>query len=605
MSRLTTINSIQVAMSLIANIALLLNMTRRLSFAIAQSITIVGWSISSFLLISLVAVASSSTSGFRLLPPENHALTQAFYYGMMAAGLYFIISVLMIMTVVGAWRGHYPKQFRLTMAQRTLMLQTIGFMMYLLLGALIFRYIEDWEYLDAVYWADFTLLTIGIGSDFVPKTHLGRSLLFPFAFGGIITVGLVIGSIRSLVLERGREKLQARFVEKKREKTLASLDHDNRTITVSWFKTYRFTEKGLTEDQRREQEFTIMRKIQSEATARHRWMSLAISTTAAFLLWIVGAAIFAQAEKPQGWTYFSALYFSYTSLLTIGYGDLQPTSNSGKPFFVFWTLLAIPTLTITISHMGDTVIKAFSNLTIWAGTITILPGEIGFKESLRQALHQITKGGEVGSDELRMDRPPGFLPHSEKMDDIVNSKREELEKTFLDRMAKHVEDEELDEAEKASAEGKIEERDQHLYFYVLMRELRAVMQDVMADTSKKYSYRDWAWYLKLIGQDEADPNLHRRPQVQPATGHRKDFGAADSGDDKQKWSWLGIRSPLMGTKSEPEWLAERLGNTLEQELKRIRRGGPASKIPISLDDLLKRRKEGSDCSDQDESKKSQ
>jgi potassium channel subfamily K len=210
-----------------ANMALLLNMARRLSFAIAQSLTIVGWFMSSFLLIGLVGAAN--TSAFRLLPHESHALTQAFYYAIIAAGIYCIISILMIATVYGAYRGHYEKEFRLTMSQRTLMLQTIGFMMYLLLGACIFKYIEGWEFLDAVYWADFTLLTIGVGDDFTPKTHLGRSLLFPFAIGGIVTVGLVIGSIRSLVLERGKKKMEARFTEKRRQKIISRLD-DKRTI---------------------------------------------------------------------------------------------------------------------------------------------------------------------------------------------------------------------------------------------------------------------------------------------------------------------------------------------------------------------------------------
>ena len=63
---------------------------------------------------------------------------------------------------------------------------------------------------------------------------------------------------------------------------------------------------------------------------------------------VVRRCQFPVCEREQSWTYFTALYFSYTSLLTIGYGELQPTSNGGKPFFVLWTLLAVPTLTIFI-----------------------------------------------------------------------------------------------------------------------------------------------------------------------------------------------------------------------------------------------------------------
>ncbi len=91
--------------------------------------------------------------------------------------------------------------------------------------------------------------------------------------------------------------------------------------------------------------------------------------------WTIGALVFFYAERNQGWSYFDSLYFAYTSLLTIGYGDFQPISNSGKPFFVFWSLLAIPTLTILISDMGDTVVKAVKDLTIWLGEVTVLPSD--------------------------------------------------------------------------------------------------------------------------------------------------------------------------------------------------------------------------------------
>jgi potassium channel subfamily K len=95
-----------------------------------------------------------------------------------------MVATMMLVTVYGAYAGHYDKEFQLTMSQRTLMLQTISFLVYLLLGALVYSHIEGWAYLDAVYWADFTLLTVGIG-DYSPATHLGRGLLFPFAIGGI------------------------------------------------------------------------------------------------------------------------------------------------------------------------------------------------------------------------------------------------------------------------------------------------------------------------------------------------------------------------------------------------------------------------------------
>jgi potassium channel subfamily K, other eukaryote len=127
--------------------------------------------------------------------PSSYEFTQAFYYAIFSACLYFFVATVMMVTVVGYYKGHYNREFNLTVSERTLMLQTIGFLFYLLCGAGVYARIEGWEYLDAVYWADYTLLTVGIG-DIVPKTDIGRILLFPFAIGGITILGLIVCSVR-------------------------------------------------------------------------------------------------------------------------------------------------------------------------------------------------------------------------------------------------------------------------------------------------------------------------------------------------------------------------------------------------------------------------
>src|SRR3954451_4063994 len=99
------------------------------------------------------------------------------------------------------------------------------------------------------------------------------------------------------------------------------------------------------------------------------------------ILWCVGAIVFWQCEhNTQGMTYFQALYFCYVSLLTVGYGDLSPKSNAGKPFFVVWSLIAVPTMTILISDMGDTIISSFKRGTFKLADFTVLPKEALFRE---------------------------------------------------------------------------------------------------------------------------------------------------------------------------------------------------------------------------------
>ena len=552
-------------------------MARRLAFSIAQPITIIGWYLASILLIGDLTAIIHIVK----VPGERRALTQAFYYAIFACALYFIIASLMVYTVYGAWKGHYSKEFKLSMSQRTLMLQTISFMIYMVGGAGVYAKVEGWMFLDALYFTNYTLLTVGIG-DYAPSTHLGRGLLFPYAIGGIIILGLVIGSIRTLVLERGKKKIGSRILEKQRRAHLEKMMKNKAHHLTPIESKQQAREMGMSEQQRREEEFQVMRKIQEKASANQKWQALLISGSAWLFLWFIGALIFYFAEYEQGWSYFGSLYFAYTTLLTIGYGDYKPFSNSGKAFFVFWSLLAVPTLTILISNMGDTVIKGIRDLTLWLGEFTVLPGEESVRRRLKQILGRAT--------------PKKILPrgtHSKGQSDGLRGDKKEVDAeqappgngAFMgDAEAEDVEKEELTEAGEARLRGDKLGEDIHEYHYLLAQEVRNVMRHVNESPPRKYTYKEWAWFLKLMGEDESNPESHRRAPVQVNNARNKDAdiggGVAGKGKDEpmKEWSWLGNRSPLMGETDEAEWVLERLTATLEEELKkqheaRVKDGG--------------------------------
>jgi potassium channel subfamily K len=95
--------------------------------------------------------------------------------------------------------------------------------------------------------------------------------------------------------------------------------------------------------------FNAMRDIQAHTRKFKQYYSLSFSVLAFGILWCVGALVFYYAERrQQNMSYFESLYFCYVSLLSIGYGDFAPKSNAGKPFFVVWSLVAVPTMTILV-----------------------------------------------------------------------------------------------------------------------------------------------------------------------------------------------------------------------------------------------------------------
>lgn len=82
-------------------------------------------------------------------------------------------------------------------------------------GAALFYGIENFTFSESVYFVDITVTTVGFGDNgpppinivvmaVVPHNNIGRALVMPYAIIGILILGLVVSSIRTVVIERSR-----------------------------------------------------------------------------------------------------------------------------------------------------------------------------------------------------------------------------------------------------------------------------------------------------------------------------------------------------------------------------------------------------------------
>ena len=286
-------------------------MTNRLRYNISGPITIAGFSISGWVDVALVAAASQHLP---LDASANETYSQAFYYAAFSGGIYVILSMMLSVTAWGIWFRGYANQFKLSISQRSLMLQTILFLAYVLCAGGVYQAIEDWSFLDSTYFAVVTLFTIGFG-DFTPETHLGKSLFFPMSIGGILFVGVIIANIRTLVLESGSVKISTRLVEKARYKAIKSGKPEEGILKLRG--VHKRNTSADNELKRRENEFNAMRAIQKEAAQNNRYFALSFSLVAFMILWFVGAVCFWKAESGsiggENWSYFDSLYFVSSS----------------------------------------------------------------------------------------------------------------------------------------------------------------------------------------------------------------------------------------------------------------------------------------------------
>ena len=103
------------------------------------------------------------------------------------------------------------------------------------------------------------------------------------------------------------------------------------------------------------------------------------------------------------------------------------------------------------------------------------------------------------------------------------------------------------------------------YHLTLIEEIGLVMQHLKSHPPRKYTFQEWAWYLRLIGEDESDAAKHRKPHA-----HLRSSKDELEGKERAKWSWVGSRSPLMSSQEEAEWILERLIETLTDELRGVK-----------------------------------
>lgn len=64
----------------------------------------------------------------------------------------------------------------------------------LLLGTLVYSWLEGWSYLDSLYFSVISLATIGYG-DFVPTTDFSRAFTIIYVINGIVILPAIFDRI--------------------------------------------------------------------------------------------------------------------------------------------------------------------------------------------------------------------------------------------------------------------------------------------------------------------------------------------------------------------------------------------------------------------------
>ncbi|KAL2831585.1 hypothetical protein BJY01DRAFT_226597 [Aspergillus pseudoustus] len=560
------LNAMSLACGLAGNIFLLCNFTRVVRYIVALPLSILLWLLSTAILIGLTA----SMSIYEPPTPPSQTFSQAYWSAVISAALYFLLSVILMINMLGYFLGHYPQNFVLTDDQRTLILQTVGFIVWLAIGGAIFSQVIDITYADAVYFSNVTILTLGFG-DITGPSSVARGLIFPYAVIGMVMLGLVVSSIHRFAQEIHRENVVMNHIERKRKAAVRRSEsyqssesepsggggstelayqqrHTRRRPIISHI-TDAFTRNSESSSharllQMREEKsrFNEMRAIQNETARFRRWTSLIVSIVVFGIVWTCGALVFWALE--DGLTYFNALYFGFCCLLTIGYGDVTPTTNAARPFFIVWSLLAIPTMTMLISKMSDTLVRGYKRATSVVATWTFLPQEGQWKGFIKRfprvgkvIMHLVTKrrSHQAHAGEKGPELEKGSVQPQQKHTPASPSIPQTLSLEDLAR-------------DPTPSSSELAQQ--------LAHAIQQTIKDALTGEPKEYSYEEWVAFTRLIRF--TNPQKPRLDETDGAGGmalEEDEYGMLS-------WDWIGESSPLLAEKTEPEWVLDRLCESL-------------------------------------------
>ena len=221
--------------------------------------------------------------------------------------------------------------------------------LFFLLGALYFRFMEGWDYLDCFYFCVITFLTIGYG-DLHPQNNSERLFTAFYIILGVSVGGSFIG-IMSSIIQDHNDKMENARNEKTAKKTIKRKS--------SYFQTPNLTRNLMQSIDKLSAHFPA-EEHSSEACNVRRYHMQAYDddlryVRAQTILDLAGIAVLLLFSlcmcSIEGWSSITAFYWACVTIATVGYGDVVPTTNGGKVFTILYSLVGCTVLAKSLTSL--------------------------------------------------------------------------------------------------------------------------------------------------------------------------------------------------------------------------------------------------------------
>jgi len=218
-----------------------------------------------------------------------------------------------------------------------------------------------WTIIDSLYFAVGTFTTVGYG-DLSPTTISGKLFTIFFSLYGISILGIALGIIGTNVAEAQEEAMKGVRNRSSRRlmKIFDTIKNDNESDQISDGITANSTSassvsNSYLESLSKNDDDKLSTMNQDEKSIINQIGSIFVSQLPVLCL-ILSLAIFF-GKKFEGWCTATSIYYCWTTLATVGYGDYSPQSQPMRLFAVFF----IPFSVAIAGEMIGRIATIFAN----------------------------------------------------------------------------------------------------------------------------------------------------------------------------------------------------------------------------------------------------
>ncbi|KAG0330395.1 Potassium channel [Dissophora globulifera] len=274
--------------------------------------------------ISACLQAMASFMSTRQLPPESQ-----YSHGFLACIITISLSVIVVIMLAVDWHRGFPSA-GLSATLKALIISSFMMTIVIIIGAVIYTWLETWTFDQAVNFCIVSFSTIGYGN-LSPLSEGGRVFFFFYGILGMSSVGFFIVSLRNAVIEQFHWRLIENF---------SRPSHLTRVQTRMSSKDLSYPKARLEEERR--VKTVVKRKMIMHMVAI--W----------FILWFGGAGVFCAFEK---WTFLESLYFCYVTLTTIGFGDYVPLEPGSIEFWNIYVFVGLTIFAYILTLFSESMIS--------------------------------------------------------------------------------------------------------------------------------------------------------------------------------------------------------------------------------------------------------